>query len=136
MNTPLINGIGNFEAQLNLQVSTNGNPEARAWGQTLANQYSNAQELVNAVMREFNQGGFRYTLSPNAMPVDPVDSFLFEQRAGFCAHYAGAMVYVLRAAGVPARMVTGYQGGSALSDNVLQVRQYDAHARVEALIDG
>ena len=134
-NTPIINGIGNFEAQLNLQVSTNGNPEARAWGQALANQYSNAQELVNAVMREFNQGGFRYTLSPNAMPVDPVDSFLFEQRAGFCAHYAGAMVYVLRAAGVPARMVTGYQGGSALSDNVLQVRQYDAHAWVEALID-
>ncbi|MCZ8528339.1 transglutaminase family protein [Alteromonas sp. PRIM-21] len=134
-NAPIINGIGNFEAQLNLQVSTNGNPEARAWGQALANQYSNAQELVNAVMREFNQGGFRYTLSPNAMPVDPIDSFLFEQRAGFCAHYAGAMVYVLRAAGVPARMVTGYQGGSALSDNVLQVRQYDAHAWVEALID-
>ncbi|MDY6976843.1 MAG: transglutaminaseTgpA domain-containing protein [Pseudomonadota bacterium] len=132
---PIINGIGNFEAQLNLQVSTNGNPEARAWGQALANQYSNAQELVNAVMREFNQGGFRYTLSPNAMPVDPIDSFLFEQRAGFCAHYAGAMVYVLRAAGVPARMVTGYQGGSALSDNVLQVRQYDAHAWVEALIE-
>ena len=133
---PIINGIGNFEAQLNLQVSTNGNPEARAWGQALANQYSNAQELVNAVMREFNQGGFRYTLSPNAMPVDPIDSFLFEQRAGFCAHYAGAMVYVLRAAGVPARMVTGYQGGSELSDNVLQVRQYDAHAWVEALING
>tara|TARA_Y100000296_G_scaffold191_1_gene205 strand:+ start:2409 stop:4475 length:2067 start_codon:yes stop_codon:yes gene_type:complete len=133
---PIINGIGNFEAQLNLQVSTNGNPEARAWGQALANQYSNAQELVNAVMREFSQSGFRYTLSPNAMPVDPIDSFLFEQRAGFCAHYAGAMVYVLRAAGVPARMVTGYQGGSELSDNVLQVRQYDAHAWVEALING
>ncbi len=133
---PIINGIGNFEAQLNLQVSKNGNPEARAWGQVLANQYSNAQELVNAVMREFSQNGFRYTLSPNAMPVDPIDSFLFEQRAGFCAHYAGAMVYVLRAAGVPARMVTGYQGGSELSDNVLQVRQYDAHAWVEALING
>ena len=134
-NVPIINEIGNFEAQLNLQVSTNGNPEARAWGQALANQYSNTIELVNAVMREFNQGGFRYTLSPNAMPADPIDSFLFEQRAGFCAHYAGAMVYVLRAAGVPARMVTGYQGGSALSDNVLQVRQYDAHAWVEALVD-
>lgn len=133
---PIINGIGNFEAQINLQVSKNGNPEARAWGQALANQYSNTQELVNAVMREFNQGGFRYTLSPNAMPVDPIDSFLFEQRAGFCAHYAGAMVYVLRSAGVPARMVTGYQGGSELSDNVLQVRQYDAHAWVEALING
>ena len=133
---PIINGIGNFEAQLNLQVSKNGNPEARAWGQALANQYSNAQELVNAIMREFSQSGFRYTLSPNAMPVDPIDSFLFEQRAGFCAHYAGAMVYVLRAAGVPARMVTGYQGGSELSDKVLQIRQYDAHAWVEALING
>ena len=135
-NAPIINGIGNFEAQLNLQVSTNGNPKARAWGQALARQNSNAKELVEAVMREFNQGGFRYTLSPNAMPVDPIDSFLFEQRAGFCAHYAGAMVYVLRSSGVPARMVTGYQGGSALSDNVLQIRQYDAHAWVEAFIDG
>ena len=135
-NAPITNGLGNFESQLNLQLSTNGNPKARAWGQTLANQYTNAQERVQAVMREFNQGDFRYTLSPNAMPTNPIDSFLFEQRAGFCAHYAGAMVYVLRAANVPARMVTGYQGGSALNDNVLQIRQYDAHAWVEALIDG
>lgn len=135
-NAQINNGIGNFETQLNLQVSTNGNAEARAWGQSLAKQYANPDERVQAVMREFRQGGFRYTLSPNAMPVDPIDSFLFEQRAGFCAHYAGAMVYVLRAAGVPARMVTGYQGGSELSENVLQVRQYDAHAWVEAFLDG
>lgn len=132
----IINGIGDFESQLNLQLSTNGNLKAREWGQALAKQYTNVQARVHAVMREFSQGGFRYTLSPNAMPVDPIDSFLFEQRAGFCAHYAGAMVYVLRAAGVPARMVTGYQGGSALNDNVLQIRQYDAHAWVEALING
>ena len=77
----------------------NGNPQARAWGQTLAKQYSSAQQIVSAIMREFNQGGFRYTLSPNAMPTDPIDRFLFEERSGFCAHYAGAMVYVLRAAG-------------------------------------
>jgi transglutaminase-like putative cysteine protease len=135
-NAQITSGIGNFESQLNLQVSINGNPQARAWGQTLSKQYSSAQQVVNAIMREFNQGGFRYTLSPNAMPTDPIDRFLFEERSGFCAHYAGAMVYVLRAAGVPARMVTGYQGGSALNDNVLQVRQYDAHAWVEAFIDG
>ena len=135
-NAPITNEIGNYETQLNLQVSANGNAKARAWGQALAKQYTNAEARVRAVMREFSQGGFRYTLSPNAMPVDPIDSFLFEQRAGFCAHYAGAMVYVLRSAGVPARMVTGYQGGSELSENVLQVRQYDAHAWVEALIAG
>ncbi|WP_334018536.1 transglutaminase family protein [Alteromonas sp. S015] len=132
----ITSAIENFEAQLNLQVSMNGNPRARAWGQTLTKQYSSAQHIVNAIMREFNQRGFQYTLSPNAMPTDPIDRFLFEERSGFCAHYAGAMVYVLRAAGVPARMVTGYQGGSALNDNVLQVRQYDAHAWVEAFIDG
>ncbi|MBJ2128827.1 DUF3488 domain-containing transglutaminase family protein [Alteromonas sp. IB21] len=134
-NANITNGIGKFEAQLNLEVSMNGNTRARMWGQTLANQYSNAQDVVEAVMREFGNGGFRYTLSPNAMPTDPVDRFLFEERAGFCAHYAGAMVYVLRAAGVPARMVTGYQGGSALNENVLQIRQYDSHAWVEALIN-
>lgn len=133
---PITNSIGNFETQLNLSVSMNGNAEARAWGQQLAKQHENALDIVNAVMTEFKNGGFRYTLSPSAMPVDPIDRFLFEERAGFCAHYAGAMVYVLRAAGVPARMVTGYQGGNALNETVLQIRQYDAHAWVETLIDG
>lgn len=129
------NGIGNFEKQLNLQLSTNGNVKTREWAQSLAAQYNNERAIAQAVMREFSNKGFRYTLSPNAMPTNPIDSFLFEERAGFCAHYAGAMVYALRAAGVPARMVTGYQGGSELSDNVLQIRQYDAHAWVEVLIE-
>ena len=135
-NAPISNSIGNFETQLNLDVSTNGNEKTRAWGVQLAQQYGSAQEIVMAVMTEFKNGGFRYTLSPNAMPTDPIDQFLFEERSGFCAHYAGAMVYTLRSAGVPARMVTGYQGGSSLNERVLQIRQYDAHAWVEALIDG
>lgn len=134
-NEKITNGMGNFEAQLNLQMSKNGNEKTRAWGKRLAAQYTSPRDIANAIMREFQQGGFRYTLSPNAMPTDPIDRFLFEARAGFCAHYAGAMVYALRAANVPARMVTGYQGGSTLSDRVLQIRQYDAHAWVEVLID-
>jgi len=134
-NEQIENGIGNFEKKLNLQLSMEGNTKTREWAQALAEQYSNEQDIVNAVMREFRTKGFRYTLSPNAMPTDPIDSFLFEERAGFCAHYAGAMVYALRAAGIPSRMVTGYQGGSFLNNNVLQIRQYDAHAWVEVLIN-
>ncbi|WP_394220776.1 transglutaminaseTgpA domain-containing protein [Alteromonas gracilis] len=135
-NANISNGIGDFETQINLQVSMNGNPKTREWGQSLAKQYASKRDIVNAVMQAFRENGFRYTLSPNAMPTDPIDRFLFEERAGFCAHYAGAMVYALRAANVPARMVTGYQGGSSLNENVLQIRQYDAHAWVEVLIDG
>lgn len=71
------------------------------------------------------------------MGADSVDDFLFVQRKGFCAHYAGAMVFVLRAAGIPARVVAGYQGGEAnASGNYLAVRQLDAHAWVEYWEEG
>ena len=68
---------------------------------------------------------------------DPVDVFLFDTRRGFCEHYASAFVVLLRAAGIPARVVTGYQGGEINPrGGYLIVRQSDAHAWAEALIDG
>ena len=71
-------------------------------------------------------------LEPPPVGSDIVDDFLFETRSGFCAHYAGAMTFVLRAAGIPARVVAGYQGGEVNpAGNYLSVRQFDAHAWVE-----
>jgi transglutaminase-like putative cysteine protease len=68
---------------------------------------------------------------------DPVDGFLFDTRRGFCEHYAGAFTVLLRAAGIPARVVTGYQGGEMNPDgDYMIVRQSDAHAWAEALLDG
>ena len=128
--------LAGFDRQLNLTYPTDSNQKTQAWALTIAQQYDSPQGIAQAIMRYFKEQGFTYTLDPNAMPTSPIDAFLFEERAGFCAHYASAMAFALRVAGIPARMVSGYQGGETLSEGVLQIRQYNAHAWVEALIDG
>jgi transglutaminase-like putative cysteine protease len=108
------------------------NPHARAAGQALAAEPDPAQRVA-AVLRVFASGSFVYTLRPPLLPGrDSVDDFLYGTRAGFCEHYAGAFVFLMRAAGVPARVVTGYQGGEVNPlDGYLTVRQSDAHAWAE-----
>lgn len=84
-----------------------------------------------AVLQHFNREPYVYTLRPQPLGSDSIDDFLFNTRRGFCAHYAGAMTFVLRAAGIPARVVAGYQGGELNPNgNYIQVRQFDAHAWV------
>jgi transglutaminase-like putative cysteine protease len=134
--TPLVSEIYDFDYQLNIQYPIDSNLRTQAWVKQLTANAKSEQSIAEDILRHFKTGGFSYTLQPNAMPNSPIDTFMFEAKAGFCAHYASAMVFALRVAGIPARMVTGYQGGELLSDNVIQVRQYDAHAWVEALIDG
>ena len=76
-----------------------------------------------------------YTLNPPLLGADMVDEFLFDSKRGFCEHFAAAFVFTLRAAGVPARVVAGYQGGEIKPvDGFLEVRQYDAHAWTEVWI--
>jgi transglutaminase-like putative cysteine protease len=92
---------------------------------------------INAVLNWFHAEPFVYTLAPPLLGRDPVDGFLFDTRRGFCEHYAGAFAVLLRAAGIPARVVTGYQGGEMNPDgDYMIVRQSDAHAWTEALLDG
>ncbi|NYE62279.1 transglutaminase-like putative cysteine protease [Duganella sp. 1224] len=91
-----------------------------------------AQQLSNAVLTRFRTQDYRYTLEPPLTGANAVDDFLFTTRAGFCEHYAGAYVVLMRAMGVPARVVTGYQGGERNPvDGYLTVRQSDAHAWAE-----
>ena len=113
-----------------------GNPEARALAARLASQATTPDALV-ALIGQHLQQGFRYTLTPPALTGQHIDQFLFESQAGFCSHYASATSFLLRAAGVPSRIVGGYLGGE-WRDNAsyLQVRQRDAHAWVEYLQDG
>ncbi len=81
------------------------------------------------------QGGFAYTLEPPLLGANPVDEFLFSTKAGFCEHFASAFVFLMRAAGVPARVVTGYQGGELNPvDQIITVRQSDAHAWAEVFL--
>ena len=113
------------------------NPRARAAGQALALEPDPARRVA-AVLRDFSRGEYVYTLEPPLLPGrDAVDDFLYGTRAGFCEHYAGAFVFLMRAAGVPARVVTGYQGGEMNPiDGYLTVRQSDAHAWAEVWLPG
>lgn len=83
------------------------------------------------------QGRYVYTLEPPILGPDSVDEFLFATKTGFCEHFSSAFVFLMRAAGLPARVVTGYQGGDLNPvDRVITVRQSDAHAWAEVFISG
>jgi transglutaminase-like putative cysteine protease len=88
--------------------------------------------LVAAVLERLRSGGYTYTLSPGLFGNDSADEFWFDRKQGFCEHIASAFVVLMRALGVPARIVTGYQGGQANAvDGYWTVRQSDAHAWAE-----
>jgi len=83
---------------------------------------------IAAVLENFRRS-FEYTLEPDRLGRDAVDEFLFDTRKGFCEHFSSAFVYVMRAAGLPARVVNGYQGGEFNPvDGYFTIRQSDAHA--------
>ena len=95
------------------------------------------QELLERAINFLRQGRYVYTLEPPLLGSHSVDEFLFETRAGFCEHYASAFAFLMRAAGVPARIVTGYQGGELnVYDRIVTVRQSDAHAWTEVFLAG
>lgn len=127
-----------YRENLELPDAENANPRTRAFASELRALHPDDADYVNAVLRWFRSEPFYYTLTPPLLPGrDPVDAFLFDSRNGFCEHYAGAFVVLLRMAGIPARVVTGYQGGEVNPNGgYLIVRQSDAHAWAEALIGG
>lgn len=94
-------------------------------------------EILNRALEFLRKGSFVYTLDPPRLGLDSIDEFLFETKAGFCEYFASAFVFLMRAAGVPARVVTGYQGGDINPiDHVITVRQWDAHAWAEVYLRG
>ncbi|MDP5007916.1 MAG: transglutaminase domain-containing protein, partial [Glaciimonas sp.] len=108
------------------------NPRTLAFAANLRAQYGSDAALIKTVLNFFHQEKFSYTLEPPLLGKDSVDDFLFSTRAGFCEHYASAFVILMRAAGIPARVVTGYQGGDINPiDGMMTIRQSDAHAWAE-----
>ena len=92
-------------------------------------------EVLERGVAFLRQGRFTYTLEPPLLGTHPVDEFLFTTRAGFCEHFASAFVFLMRAAGLPSRVVTGYQGGELNPvDRIVTVRQSDAHAWAEVYL--
>lgn len=119
------------------------NPRTLQWAEALrartpaAGTLAGDQALIRAVLDHFRQGGFAYTLRPPLLGRDAVDEFLFETKRGYCEHYAAAFVVLMRALGLPARVVTGYQGGEINPvDGLMTVRQSDAHAWAEVWLPG
>jgi transglutaminase-like putative cysteine protease len=111
------------------------NPRTLALAQTL--KQADPVASVRAVLAKFRNENFEYTLEPRLLGRDAVDDFLFGTRSGFCEHYAGAFVVLMRAMQIPARVVTGYQGGELNPvDGYLTVRQSDAHAWAEVWLAG
>jgi transglutaminase-like putative cysteine protease len=113
------------------------NPRSRALAQALRRPAPSDAAYVRAVLEYLRTGGFAYSVTPERLGADAVDDFLFSTREGFCGHYASAFVTLMRAAGMPARVVTGYLGGEWNPiGGYLVVRQSDAHAWAEVWLSG
>lgn len=119
------------ELRRHLQLPERGNPRARRWAAQLRGRGLDAEQISAQVLAQYHER-FVYTLRPPPLGADSVDEFLFSTRQGFCEHFASSYVFTMRAAGVPARVVAGYQGGEWVDrEKYLLVRQYDAHAWAE-----
>jgi len=120
-----------------LELPADFNPRTREMMQQWRRETPDDRRLIDRVLAHFNQQAFHYTLNPPLLSRHTVDEFLFETRSGFCEHYASAFTIMMRMAGIPSRVVTGYQGGwfNPVGDYVL-VRQSDAHAWSEVWLPG
>ena len=120
-----------------LRLPADFNPRTLALGQQWREQSSSDAQILQRAIEFLRAGKYQYTLEPPLLARDSVDDFLFNTRSGFCEHFASAFTFLMRAAGVPARVVMGYQGGDLNPlDRVITVRQLDAHAWSEVFIRG
>jgi transglutaminase-like putative cysteine protease len=120
-----------------LQLPPERNPRARALAVRMRAATDSDESYVDAVLRMYREQEFYYTLTPPRLQRDSVDDFLFNTRRGFCGHFASSFTMLMRAAGIPARVVGGYQGGDWNSlGGYLIVRQSHAHAWSEIWLAG
>ena len=127
--------------QVYLELPPGQNPRTQQFATQLRSQpdlsSADTAQLVSAVQERLRNGGYRYTLDPGVYGEHSADEFWFDRKEGFCEHIASSFVILMRALGVPARIVTGYQGGELNPvDGYFVVRQSDAHAWAEVWIAG
>ncbi|ENO85513.1 transglutaminase TgpA family protein [Thauera linaloolentis] len=125
--------VGRSETASNLaaarQLPSGFNPRTLALAAAFAADAESHGQILQRAIAHLRDAGLIYTLRPPLLGRDSVDEFLFDTKRGFCEHFASAFTVLMRAAGVPARVVTGYQGGETNPvDGNLVVRQLDAHA--------
>ncbi|MEH6453268.1 MAG: transglutaminase-like domain-containing protein, partial [Psychromonas sp.] len=115
----------------------NINSKTQLWLSQQLQQGSNNKQILDSLLKRFNEQEYYYTLKPPKLGNNQIDDFLFTNMKGFCVHYASSYIYVARSLGIPARMVTGYFGGELNEqNNYMTVRQYDAHAWAEIWYNG
>ena len=125
------------QIQRALQLPGEFNPRAQQLAAGWRANSKDDAEIVRKALSYFNQQGFQYTLEPPPLGVNSVDDFLFGSKQGFCEHFSSSFVFLMRAANVPARVVTGYLGGEFNAyGNYYIVRQSDAHAWAEVWLEG
>ncbi len=125
-----------FLEKQTLAIDVRDNPKTVKFAQNLYKKSKNNEDYANKILAHIRQQEYFYTLEPPTLPrKNSIDEFWLNSREGFCTHYAGAFVYMMRAVGIPARMVGGYQGGeiNPVTGHVV-VRQYQAHAWAEIWI--
>lgn len=119
-----------------LQLPEGGNPRAVALAERWRAGGASTQAVLARAIEFFRTSRLQYSLAPPLLGRDSVDEFLFDTREGFCEHFSSAFAVLMRAAGIPARIVTGYQGGERNPvDGSFVVRQLDAHAWVEVSLE-
>lgn len=120
-----------------LRVPGGSNPKTAELARQLRANSGSDAEFIETVLMKFHEEEYFYTLEPPPLGRNPIDEFLFDTHRGFCEHYASAFAVMMRSAGIPARIVLGYQGGELNPlGNYLIVRQADAHAWTEVWLDG
>lgn len=126
------------QLELNTRFDQGRDRKAQQLAQALFEQNQRQPEkYLQSVLSWYRKNGFSYTLMPGTLSGDRIDQFLFSSRKGFCEHYASSFVMMMRYVGIPARVVTGYQGGQWAPDGQSwEVRQLDAHAWSEVYLDG
>ncbi len=128
--------ISALEKNKNLALPAEFDSKSRDWARDLRRQSSSEEDYINRVL-QFYRDRFVYTLSPPLLGKNTIDEFLFETQRGFCEHFSSSFVVLMRSAGIPARVVVGYQGGQWIEEEqYLRVSQTDAHAWAEVWLDG
>ncbi len=137
--------LSDEDKSINLAYPVGSNPRLEQLSQQLKRQYPHSMQRAQAVLKSFSKQAYFYTLQPPLLNNNSLDQFYFDTKAGFCVHYASAFTYLMRASGVPSRVVTGYLGGEYNGKSIdesnqeenghLSIYQYDAHAWSEIWIE-
>lgn len=145
LSAPLTLELTAQSRQLNLSYPQESNPRLEQLALQLQHNYVDVEARAQAVLNIINRHNYSYTLQPPLLENNSLDQFFFDTQAGFCVHYASVFTFVMRASGIPARMVTGYLGGEYNSvksagqlanKGHLSIYQYDAHAWSEIWVQG